>query len=38
VSAMTREKVVERHFAAVPGAEDANLAHYVCADRPMTGR
>ena len=36
VSAMTREKVAERNFAAVPGAEDANLAHYACADRPMT--
>ena len=36
VSSMIREKVAERHFAAVPGAEDTNLPRYVCASRPMT--
>jgi hypothetical protein len=36
VSTMIREKVAERHFSAVPGAEDTNLARQVCSERPLT--
>jgi hypothetical protein len=36
VSTMIKEKVAERHFAAVPGAADADKAKQVCMSRPLT--
>jgi hypothetical protein len=36
VSTMIKEKVAERHFAAVPGAADTDKAKHVCMSRPLT--